>query len=44
MPRRRWFQFRLRTMLIVVTVLRVPLAYVGWQAKIVSHTRIIPAV
>jgi hypothetical protein len=28
-PRRR-FQFRLRTLMIVVTVLAVPLGYVGW--------------
>ena len=35
-PRRR-FQFRLRTLLIGVTLLAVPLAYVGWQAKIVRE-------
>ena len=29
------FQFSLRTLLIVVTLLAVPCAYVGWQAKIV---------
>jgi hypothetical protein len=33
-PRRR-FQFRLRTLLIGVTLLAIPCAYVGWQAKIV---------
>ncbi len=37
-PRRR-FQFRLRTLLIVVTLLAVPCAYVGWQAKIVRNRR-----
>jgi hypothetical protein len=29
------FQFRLRTLLIVVTLLVVPLGYVGWQRKII---------
>jgi hypothetical protein len=33
-PRRR-FQFRLRTLLIGVTLLAIPCGYVGWQAKIV---------
>jgi hypothetical protein len=28
---RRWFQFSLRTLLIVVTLLSVPCAYVGWR-------------
>ena len=32
--RRRWFRFRLRTLLIAVTLLAVPLGYAGWQAKI----------
>jgi hypothetical protein len=32
---RRRFQFRLRTLMIVVTLLAVPCAYVGWQKKIV---------
>jgi hypothetical protein len=31
------FQFRLRTLLIAVTLLAVPLGYVGWQAKIVRE-------
>jgi hypothetical protein len=31
--KRRWFQFSLRTLMIVVTVLAVPLGYVGWLAK-----------
>jgi hypothetical protein len=35
MPRR--FQFRLRTLMIVVTLLAVPCAYVGWQAKVVRE-------
>jgi hypothetical protein len=33
--KRRWLQFRLRTLMIVVTLLAVPFAYVGQQAKIV---------
>ena len=37
-PRRR-FQFRLRTLMIGVTLLAVPLAYVGWQAKTVAERR-----
>jgi hypothetical protein len=35
----RWFQFSLRTLLIGVTLLAIPLGYVGWQAKIVRHRR-----
>jgi hypothetical protein len=35
-PRCR-FQFSLRTLLIAVTALAVPLGYVGWQAKIVRQ-------
>jgi hypothetical protein len=31
------FQFRLRTLMIVVTLLAVPMSYVGWQAKIVRE-------
>ena len=30
-PRRRWLRFSLRTLLIVVTVLSVPLGWVGWR-------------
>jgi hypothetical protein len=30
-PRRRWFRFSLRTLLIVVTVLAIPLGWVGWR-------------
>jgi hypothetical protein len=37
-PRRR-FQFRLRTLMIGVPLLAVPLGYVGWQAKIVRERR-----
>jgi hypothetical protein len=33
-PRRRWFQFRLRTLLIVVVLLAIPLGYVGHEAYI----------
>jgi hypothetical protein len=39
-PRRhRRFQFRLRTLMIVVAVPAVPCAYVGWQAKIVRERK-----
>ncbi len=38
-PKRRWYQFRLRSLLIVVTLLTVPLGYVGWQAKIVRERK-----
>jgi hypothetical protein len=31
--KRRWFQFSLRTLMIGVTVLALPLGYVGWLAK-----------
>ncbi len=32
-------QFRLRTLMVVVTLLAVPLGYVGWQAKIVRERK-----
>ena len=28
---RRWFRFRLRTLLILVTVLSVPIGWIGWE-------------
>ena len=37
--KRRRFQFRLRTLLIGVTLLAVFCGYVGWQAKIVRERR-----
>jgi hypothetical protein len=37
--KRRWFQFSLRTMLIMVALLAVPLGYFGWQAKIVRERK-----
>jgi hypothetical protein len=37
-PRRR-IQFRLRTLMVVVTLLAVPCGYVGWQAKIVRERK-----
>jgi hypothetical protein len=37
--KRRWFQFSLRTLMIVVMLLALPCAYVGWQAKIVRERR-----
>jgi hypothetical protein len=37
-PRKRhWFQFGLRTLLIVVALLAMVCGYVGWQAKIVRQ-------
>jgi hypothetical protein len=36
-PSRRRFQFGLRTLLIGVTLLAIPMAYVGWQAKIATR-------
>jgi hypothetical protein len=38
-PRRRWFQFRLRTMLIVVAVVGVACANVGRESSIVRERR-----
>lgn len=38
-PPRRRFQFRLRTLMIVVALLAVPCAYVDWEAKIVRERR-----
>ena len=35
-PRRRWFQFRLRTLLIGVVLLAIPCAYIGHEARTVA--------
>ena len=35
--KRRWYQFSLRSLLIVVTLLAVPCAYVSWQAEIAKR-------
>jgi hypothetical protein len=35
------FQFRLRTLMIAVTVLALPLGYIGWQAKIVGYRKVV---
>jgi hypothetical protein len=35
-PRRRWFRFSLRTLLVVVTLGAAPMAWVGWQWRIVQ--------
>jgi hypothetical protein len=35
--KRRWFQFHVRTLMIGVTLLAVPMGYVGWHAKIVRE-------
>ncbi len=40
-PPRRRFQFRLRTLLIGVTLLALPMGYVGWQVKIVRERKAI---
>jgi hypothetical protein len=37
--KRRRFQFSLRTLMIAVTLLAVPFAYVGWQATIVRERK-----
>src|SRR4051794_5204364 len=42
-PKRRWYQFSLRTLLIGVTLLAVPCAYVGWQIRIVRARRALRA-
>ena len=36
---RRWFQFRLRTLLIVVMVLAVPFGWFGWQVGTISYRK-----
>ncbi len=41
--KRRWYQFSLRSLMVVVTLLAVPLGYVGWQAKIVRERNAKPA-
>jgi hypothetical protein len=38
-PKRRWYQFRLRTVLVGVVLLSIPLAYVGRQAKQVAQRK-----
>jgi hypothetical protein len=37
--KRRWFQFSLRSLMIVTLVIAVPCAYVGWQEKVVRERR-----
>ena len=37
--RRRRFQFRLRTLMIVVTLMAAPCAYFGWHERIVQERR-----
>jgi hypothetical protein len=36
-PRRRWFQFRLRTLLIATALLSIATAWFGWQLRIVRN-------
>jgi hypothetical protein len=35
--KRRWFQFSLRSLMIVATLLAIPCAYVSWQAEIAKR-------
>ena len=37
--KRRWFQFSLRTLMIVITLLAIPCAYVCHEAKIVAKRK-----
>jgi hypothetical protein len=36
MPKRRWFQFRLRTLFVVVAVVALPLGWLSWR---IEHKR-----
>ena len=38
-PRRRWHQFSLRTLLIAVALLSIPMAYVGRRVQIVQERK-----
>src|SRR4051812_21088207 len=38
-PRRRWYQFSLRTMFVVVFVVSIPLAWVGYQLNWIRERR-----
>lgn len=38
-PRRRWFQLRLRTLLVGVVVLSIPCGYVAHESRIVTMRR-----
>ena len=38
-PRRRWLSFRLRTVLVLVVVASIPLAYVGYALNWIRHRR-----
>jgi hypothetical protein len=40
---RHRLQFRLRTLLIGVTLLAIPLGWIGWQVRIVSHRQALRA-
>jgi hypothetical protein len=35
----RWFQFRLRTVFVVMTLIAIAAGWVGWQAKIVQERK-----
>ena len=37
--KRRWYQFRLRTLFVAVTLLAVPMGYVGGQVKVVRERK-----
>jgi len=38
-PKRRWFQFRLRTLLIVIALLATALGWLGWQLRFIRSRR-----
>ena len=42
-PKRRRFQFELRTLLVVVALLSIACGYVGWQANIVRERKAVIA-
>ena len=42
-PRRRWFRFRLRTLLIVVAVVAIPLAWIAKERRQSQHEQQIAA-
>jgi hypothetical protein len=38
-PRRRWFAFRLQTLFVVVAILSIPLAWVGYSLSWIKQRR-----
>jgi hypothetical protein len=41
--RRRWFQFRLQTLLIVMMLLAIPMGWLDWQVRVVRHRQAVLA-